>query len=170
MHDVYAKQQRPLGIRLNGNAMTTVGLMDETVPGTFWYDLATRRPVAAALKRTLDVACALLSIAVLSPLLLAFAPFIRRERRIGFRGTEFTMYTFRRGPRALPQLFNVLEGTMSLVGPRPLRRSAGAHSRRFSVRPGLLGMGELTDRQYVADWSLGLDLRIAARALTRQNP
>lgn len=79
----------------------------------------------------------------------------------------------------LPQLFNVLEGSMSLVGPRPLlvsdlskfpRRS---QMRRFSVRPGLTGLWQVSgrssctdqerldlDRRYVDEWSLGLDFRI----------
>jgi exopolysaccharide biosynthesis polyprenyl glycosylphosphotransferase len=82
----------------------------------------------------------------------------------------------------LPQLWNVLKGEMSLVGPRPLplRDVEGfeedRHRRRFSVRPGLTGLwqvsgrNELTfetwmelDLRYIDAWSLGLDLRILLR-------
>jgi lipopolysaccharide/colanic/teichoic acid biosynthesis glycosyltransferase len=78
----------------------------------------------------------------------------------------------------LPQLFNVLKGDMSLVGPRPLPCDEasmihGMQRRRFSVKPGLTciwqisGRNQLTyeqwmdlDLQYVDKWSLGLDLKI----------
>ncbi|WP_449244586.1 sugar transferase [Desulfobacca acetoxidans] len=79
----------------------------------------------------------------------------------------------------LPQLFNVLAGDMSLVGPRPLpvRDYKGFnedwHRRRFSVRPGLTcfwqiqGRSSLSfkewmrlDMQYIDHWSFWLDLQI----------
>jgi exopolysaccharide biosynthesis polyprenyl glycosylphosphotransferase len=79
----------------------------------------------------------------------------------------------------LPQLWNVLRGEMSLVGPRPLplrdvsRFTEAALLRRFSVRPGLTGLWQVSGRsdvsferwmeldlQYIDQWSLGLDLRI----------
>jgi exopolysaccharide biosynthesis polyprenyl glycosylphosphotransferase len=81
----------------------------------------------------------------------------------------------------LPQLWNVLRGDMSLVGPRPLplrdvgRFTEAALLRRFSVRPGLTGLWQISGRsdvtferwmeldlQYIDQWSLGLDLRIIA--------
>jgi exopolysaccharide biosynthesis polyprenyl glycosylphosphotransferase len=83
----------------------------------------------------------------------------------------------------LPQLFNVLLGHMSLVGPRPLPvgETQGLHGpfrRRLSVRPGLTclwqirGRNDLSfqewmalDLQYVDGWSLGLDLAILLRTL-----
>lgn len=79
----------------------------------------------------------------------------------------------------LPQLWNVLRGDMSLVGPRPLplRDVSGfqehCHRRRFSVRPGITCLWQLSGRsnmsferwmeldlQYIDQWSLKLDIGI----------
>jgi exopolysaccharide biosynthesis polyprenyl glycosylphosphotransferase len=84
----------------------------------------------------------------------------------------------------LPQLFNVLRGDMSLVGPRPLpiRDYEGFNEdwqcRRFSVRPGItclwqvLGRSSIPfekwmelDLQYVEKWSLWLDFQILLRTI-----
>jgi exopolysaccharide biosynthesis polyprenyl glycosylphosphotransferase len=81
----------------------------------------------------------------------------------------------------LPQLINVLQGKMSLVGPRPClayetEHFAEHHFERFLVRPGITGLWQVTARAhagfpealemdvaYVRDWSLGLDLRLLLR-------
>jgi exopolysaccharide biosynthesis polyprenyl glycosylphosphotransferase len=84
----------------------------------------------------------------------------------------------------LPQLFNVLKGDMSLVGPRPLpvRDYAGFsedwHRRRFSVPPGITCFWQIEGRntipfekwmeldlQYVNEWSLWLDLKILLKTI-----
>jgi exopolysaccharide biosynthesis polyprenyl glycosylphosphotransferase len=78
----------------------------------------------------------------------------------------------------LPQLLNVLRGTMSLVGPRPplpveVARYDTSVSRRLLVKPGLTGLWQISGRsdlsweesvrldlRYVENWSLALDLLI----------
>ena len=78
----------------------------------------------------------------------------------------------------LPQLWNVVKGEMSLVGPRPhpLDDFAGYEIEdlgRLDVTPGITGLWQVTarrdpsfrrgielDREYIRTWSLGLDLRI----------
>ena len=80
----------------------------------------------------------------------------------------------------MPQLFNVLRGEMSLVGPRPLpvdevrRFNDLAHRRRLSVKPGLTCLWQISGRnkvkdfkdwvrldlEYIDNWSLWLDFKI----------
>ena len=85
----------------------------------------------------------------------------------------------------LPQLFNVLRGEMSLVGPRPLpvdevqRFDDPAHRRRLSVKPGLTCLWQISGRnnvkdfkdwvrldlEYIDNWSFWLDLKILWRTI-----
>lgn len=78
----------------------------------------------------------------------------------------------------LPQFFNVLKGSMSVVGPRPLfdddtKSFDTRYMRRLNVMPGITGLLQINDRNatefstwykydilYIENWSLGLDLKI----------
>jgi exopolysaccharide production protein ExoY len=170
--------KRAQGIRTAADA-AALGRNDVTMQGTYWFDLRTRTPIGARVKRVLDVTIAALLLVLASPLMLilAAAGGLLVERRVGFRGNEFNAYTFRvRSLGWLPQLINVLNGSMSLVGPRALERQEARHvnARRFSVQPGLTGLWHVqngdeadADRTYVNDWSVGLDLRILALTVLR---
>ena len=85
----------------------------------------------------------------------------------------------------VPQLFNVLRGEMSLVGPRPLpvdevrRFDDPVHRRRLSVKPGLTCLWQVSGRnkvkdfkdwvrldlEYIDNWSLWLDVKILWRTI-----
>lgn len=89
----------------------------------------------------------------------------------------------RTGMDELPQLWNVLRGQMSLVGPRPAPpREVDLydhwHRRRLSMKPGLTGLWQVSSRldndfndrarldlDYIDRWSLWLDLRIVAKTV-----
>ena len=160
--------------------------------------------------------CPLLAAVALAIKLDSPGPVFFRQKRCGFNGRAFAMYKFRTmfvledGPTIiqakfvdsrvtrfgkwlrrtsideLPQLFNVLNGTMSLVGPRP---HAIAHDDQFNkvvhnyafrrrVKPGLTGWAQVQgcrgptptvasierrieyDLWYIDNWSLSLDLAI----------
>ena len=133
-------------------------------------------------------------------------PVLFRHQRPGYRGLPFTLYKFRtmrelhgadgkpmpdaerltafgRFLRSLsldelPELFNVLRGEMSLVGPRPLLmqyldRYTAVQARRMLAPPGMTGWAQVNGRNnvswedkfaldvwYVDHWSLWLDLKI----------
>ena len=84
----------------------------------------------------------------------------------------------------LPQLFNVLRGDMSLVGPRPplpseVETYEARHMKRLSVVGGITGMWQVSGRSdisefeetivmdtyYIDNWSLGLDIKILLRTV-----
>ncbi|MEA2521541.1 MAG: hypothetical protein QOI81_1187 [Actinomycetota bacterium] len=103
----------------------------------------------------------------------------------GDRLTDVGRFLRRTSLDELPELFNVLRGNMSLVGPRPLlpeylERYSPEQARRHEVRPGITGWAQINGRNaitweekfamdvwYVDHWSVGLDLKIIGRTLAR---
>jgi putative colanic acid biosynthesis UDP-glucose lipid carrier transferase len=150
-------------------------------------------------------------------------PVIFKQQRYGLNGERFTVYKFRtmfvmedgaeirqasrNDPRTtpigrflrsysldeLPQLINVLQGRMSLVGPRPhavahnemYRKLIKGYMARHKVLPGITGLAQVSgfrgetadvaqmearvryDLEYLRNWSIGLDLRILAKTALR---
>ncbi len=148
-------------------------------------------------------------------------PILFRQRRFGLDGREIRVWKFRSmtvledGPESvqvrpndsrvtwlgallrqtsldeLPQLFNVLGGTMSLVGPRPhthvlndeFRSQIGGYMLRHKVKPGITGLAQVSgwrgpidcpekmqkriecDHRYIREWSLWLDMVILVKTV-----
>ena len=104
---------------------------------------------------------------------------IRRDPRV----TRVGAFLRRWSLDELPQLFNVLRGEMSLVGPRPLPqrdydRLEDWHRKRYLVLPGLTGLWQVSGRSeldfdelvrldflYLERWSVGLDLSILLKTV-----
>ncbi len=148
-------------------------------------------------------------------------PVLFRQRRHGLDGKEIVVYKFRtmsvmedgtevvqaqrNDPRVtrlgrflrassideLPQLINVLQGRMSVIGPRPhalvhndrYRQVIAGYARRHKIKPGLSGLAQVQgcrgetktvddmrarvehDLYYLRNWSLWLDLRIVFKTI-----
>jgi putative colanic acid biosynthesis UDP-glucose lipid carrier transferase len=163
----------------------------------------------------------LLAVLAVGVKLSSAGPVLFRQRRYGLNGEEINVYKLRSmrvcedGPKVLqatrndpritpfggflrrtsldelPQLFNVLEGTMSLVGPRPhavahneqYRKLICGYMIRHKVRPGITGWAQVNglrgetdtvekmsarvehDIDYLNRWSLWLDIKILVRTV-----
>lgn len=116
---------------------------------------------------------------------------VRQATRGDARVTAFGAFIRRTSLDELPQFVNVLQGRMSIVGPRPhavahneqYRQIIDAYMLRHKVRPGITGWAQVNghrgetdavekmvarvehDIDYLRNWSLTLDLRIIARTL-----
>jgi putative colanic acid biosysnthesis UDP-glucose lipid carrier transferase len=192
----------------------------------------------STIKRASDIALAIVTLALLSPLMLAIAlavklsspgPVIFRQRRYGLYGEDIVVYKFRSmtvmendgnvvqarrddqrvtpigrflrrtSLDELPQFINVLQGRMSIVGPRPhavshneqYRKLIKGYMLRHKVKPGITGWAQVNglrgetatldkmeariqyDLDYLRNWSLWLDVWIVLRTvkvvLTREN-
>jgi exopolysaccharide biosynthesis polyprenyl glycosylphosphotransferase len=104
---------------------------------------------------------------------------IREDPRVTRVGRVLRRYSI----DELPQLWNVLRGDMSLVGPRPLpirdyERLDDLHRKRYLILPGLTGLWQVSGRSdlsfdelvrldfyYIETWSIWLDLTIIARTV-----
>ena len=145
-------------------------------------------------KRFLDIAVALTAILVHAPILLITILWIKIrsrgalfhvEDKYGLRGISFHSYEFSkiksRYIGQLPQLFNVLKGHMSLVGPMPastqeLSKDAW-YNLRMSAKPGITGLWQVSgkdggvnemvrvDLKYIRERSLWNDFKIALKAM-----
>jgi putative colanic acid biosysnthesis UDP-glucose lipid carrier transferase len=116
---------------------------------------------------------------------------VRQAQRDDPRTTRFGAFLRRTSLDELPQFFNVLQGAMSIVGPRPhavahneeYRQIIKAYMVRHKVKPGITGWAQVNghrgetdtiekmrarvefDLEYLRNWSLGLDLQIITRTI-----
>jgi len=201
------------------NGVPVVGICETPFTGTHRLIKRTSDLVLASLILLL-ISPVMLAVAI-GVKLSSPGPIIFKQRRNGLDGDEITVYKFRsmtaqddgaevrqatRGDvrvtrfgalirktslDELPQFINVLQGSMSIVGPRPhavahnemYRQLIKAYMVRHKVKPGITGWAQINgyrgetetlekmkarveyDLEYLRNWSLGLDLVIILRTL-----
>jgi putative colanic acid biosynthesis UDP-glucose lipid carrier transferase len=196
------------------NGIPVVGICETPFTGT--NELAKRVSDVILATMILILIAPLMLFIAIGVKLSSPGPVIFRQRRNGLDGSEIVVYKFRSmttqddgaqvpqakrdDPRVtkfgaflrrnsldeLPQFFNVLQGTMSIVGPRPhavthneqYKQIIKAYMVRHKVKPGITGWAQVNghrgetdtidkmrarveyDLEYLRNWSIGLDLRI----------
>uniref|UniRef100_UPI0025F093BC undecaprenyl-phosphate glucose phosphotransferase n=1 Tax=Methylibium sp. TaxID=2067992 RepID=UPI0025F093BC len=201
------------------NGVPVVGICETPFTGT--NDMVKRMSDVVLSILILVLISPLLGLIAIGVKLSSPGPVIFKQRRNGLDGEEITVYKFRSmttqddgdsvpqatrdDPRItrfgafmrrtsldeLPQFFNVLQGHMSIVGPRPhavahnelYRELIKAYMVRHKVKPGITGWAQVNglrgetdtiekmrarvefDLEYLRNWSLGLDLQIIARTV-----
>ena len=222
--DVYVSREQRLAIEKDSEWVNNLA-----------YQSASARAIYRVIKRSMDLAAALLVTPFVAPVLGLVAlliyiddgrPIFYAQERTGYGGRRFKMYKFRsmkmgaasvppqtittsdgqvryvwpekndNDPRVtrvgrvlrktsldeIPQLWNVLSGDMSLVGPRPTSWNVDMYTllqtERLSVRPGITGLWQVSaretqnfderllwDAKYVEKMSLWLDIQILWRTV-----
>ena len=201
------------------NGMAVVGICDTPFTGS--NELVKRASDLVLASLILLMVAPLMGLIALGVKLSSPGPVLYKQRRNGLDGEEIKVYKFRSmrvmeagdeirqatrdDPRItpfgaflrrtsldeLPQFFNVLQGRMSIVGPRPhavahneqYRELIKAYMVRHKVKPGITGWAQVNglrgetdtldkmrarveyDLEYLRNWSLGLDLQIIARTI-----
>lgn len=201
------------------NGIPVVGICETPFTGT--NELVKRISDIVLASLILVLISPLLLVIAIGVKLSSPGPAIFRQRRNGLDGEEIIVYKFRsmramdngevvkqatkNDPRItpfgaflrrtsldeLPQFINVLQGRMSIVGPRPhavahnelYRQLIKAYMVRHKVKPGITGWAQVHghrgetdtvekmqarveyDLEYLRNWSLGLDLQIIARTI-----
>ncbi len=201
------------------NGLPVVGICETPFTGTNELVKRVSDVVLASIILTL-ISPLLLALAI-GVKLSSPGPAIFKQRRTGLDGEDITVYKFRSMTSQdngsvvvqatkndarvtafgafirktsldeLPQFFNVLQGRMSIVGPRPhavahneeYRRIVKAYMVRHKVKPGITGWAQVNgqrgetdtlakmqarveyDLEYLRNWSLGLDLQIIVRTI-----
>jgi putative colanic acid biosynthesis UDP-glucose lipid carrier transferase len=201
------------------DGVPVVGLLETPFTGANWLIKRLSDIVLASI--ILVLISPLLAAVAVGVKLSSPGPVIFKQRRNGIDGGEITVYKFRsmrtldNGPvirqatkgdpritpfgafirktslDELPQFINVLQGRMSIVGPRPhavahneqYRRIIKAYMVRHKVKPGITGWAQINghrgetdtvdkmqarvayDLEYLSNWSLALDLKIIARTI-----
>jgi len=201
------------------NGVPVVGICETPFTGT--NELAKRASDIVLASIILVLTAPLLLAIALGVKLSSPGPVLFKQRRNGLDGSEIWVYKFRsmitqdngsvvaqatKGDARvtplgaflrrtsldeLPQFFNVLQGRMSIVGPRPhavahnemYRELIRAYMVRHKVKPGITGWAQINglrgetdtiekmkarveyDLEYLRNWSLGLDLQIIVRTI-----
>jgi exopolysaccharide production protein ExoY len=186
----------PMEISLMGRVCVHEQVSDQT---------ESMAPVGGFTKRSLDIVLAAITLVLTAPI-LAMSVFalivsgrreiLSRQVKIGHRGCSFTSFELDishrgrverflklAGIHKLPQLFNVLRGEMSMIGPRPIDtteigRYGDGITFYIRARPGVIAVSELThadascakamkaDADYIRHWRFSTDMALLFQVIT----